>query len=67
MQIYFDVAADVAKIGTELQDQLTHAEAGDEAFVTANDNALQWPFIPFQKVGMHFLKRRHGILIEARL
>ena len=35
MQI-FEVATDVAKVGTELKDQQTDAEAGDEPFVAAN-------------------------------
>ena len=46
MQIYFEVAADVAESGAELKDQQSGAERGDEP-VVANDNGLRWPFIPF--------------------
>jgi hypothetical protein len=47
MQIYFEVAADVAKIDAELSDQWTDTEADDEPVVAANDNRLHWPLIPF--------------------
>jgi hypothetical protein len=47
MQIYFEVAADVAESGAELKDQQRDAERGDEPVVAANDNGLRWPFIPF--------------------
>ena len=47
MQMYFDVAAYVAKIEAELKDQQTETEAGEEPLVVANDNGSCWPLILF--------------------
>jgi hypothetical protein len=47
MQVYFDVATDVAEIDAGLKDQQTDAESDGEPVVTANDNGLRWPLICF--------------------